>query len=68
MTVQRRGPRAEKSFLILRQRFFQFSFTSHDDRQLATPGPRSGYRGYVKFQEESDNDVGSDNDNYLVMK
>ena len=27
-----------------------------------------GYRGYAKFQEQSDNDVGSDNDNYLVVK
>ena len=25
-------------------------------------------RGYGKFQEESDNDVGSDNDNYFVVK
>ena len=25
-------------------------------------------RGYGKFQEESDNDVGSDNDNYFVIK
>ena len=27
-----------------------------------------GYKGYAKFQEESDNDVGSDNDNYIVIK
>ena len=29
---------------------------------------RGGYRGYAKFQEESDNGVGSNNGNYLVVK
>ena len=27
-----------------------------------------GYRGYGKFLEENDNNVGSDNDNYQVVK
>ena len=29
---------------------------------------RRGYREYGKFQEESDNETGSDNDKYLVVK
>ena len=29
---------------------------------------RRGYRGYGKFLEESDNDVGSDNENCQVVK
>ena len=29
---------------------------------------RGGYRGYGKFQEESGNDLGSDIDNFLVVK
>ena len=29
---------------------------------------RRGYIGYGRFQEESDNDVGSDYDNYSVVK
>ena len=29
---------------------------------------RGGYRGYGKFQEEIDNNLRSDNNNYLVVK
>ena len=38
---------------------------NHYDNLYESSG---GYRGYAKFQEESDNDVDSDNDNFLVVK
>ena len=33
-----------------------------------TANDRRGYKWYGEFQEENDDDVGSDNDNYLVVK